>query len=164
VSYAFDLAAAINGIAAIEDAVTTPTPGIITSYTYGANPGEFTAPSQLPAIVHVPTGPVLGQNNELSRGVFHLYYDVYSLLLAIEAIPTAYPNDENAATLFWKSLIEALMTDETRRTLCTASGALAYSCMFESGSYAIRPWPPVGTAPNFYWSLQYTHRFLIVGG
>jgi hypothetical protein len=163
-SYSFDLAGAINAIAAIEDAITTPTPGIVTSYTYGANPGEFTAPSQLPAIVHVPTGPVVQIGAELSRGQYQIYYDVYSLLLAIEAVPNQYPADETAVTLFWKSILEALLSDSTRSTICTASGAFAYTCIFEPNSYAIRAWPPIGPAPNFYWSLQYTHRFWIIGG
>lgn len=163
-SYNFDLAAAINAIAALEDAITTPTPGIVTSYTYGANPVEFTAGSQLPAIVHVPTGPVVDANSEQTHGNYKLYYDVYSLLLVIESVPDQYPADDGVANLFWKTIIETMLNNTTRRTLCTATGAFSYTCIFEPKSYDIRPWPPSPAAVNFFWSLLYTHRFTVWGG
>ena len=163
-TYAFDLAAAINGIAALEDAIATPAPGIVTSYTYGANPVEFTAGSQLPAIVHVPLGPVVEASSEITQGSYTLYYDIYSRLLIVESVPDQYPGDDSGASLFWKTIMEKLLTNSTRLTLCTASGAFSYACIFQPGSYAVRPWPPVESAPMHFWSLQYVHRFWIIGG
>lgn len=163
-SYSFDLSAAINAIAAIEDAIASPTPGIVKSYTYGANPVEFTAGSQLPAIVHIPTGPVVEPASEYATQVFAFYYEIISRLLIVEAVQDQYPADEGGAALFWKTIIEALLTDTTRRTLCSASGAFSYSVVFQSRSYGIRPWPPIENAPSRFWSLEYTHRFTIQGG
>lgn len=163
-SYDFDLAAAINGIAALEDAITLPAPGIVASYTYGANPVIFAAGSQLPAIVHVPLGPVAEASSEITHGSYSLYYDIYSRLLIVEAVPDQYPGDDSGAALFWKSIMGKLLTNATRLTLCTATGAFSYACIFQPGSYGVRPWPPVEAAQNHFWSLEYTHRFTIIGG
>lgn len=163
-SYDFNLTAAINGIAALEDAITLPAPGIVTSYTYGANPQKFTATTQLPAIVHVPTGPVAEASSEITHGSYGFYYDIVSKLLIVEAVPGQYPGDDSGAALFWKTIMEKLLTNSTRSTLCTATGAFSYALIFQANSYAIRPWPPVETAQNHFWSLEYTHRFTIIGG
>lgn len=163
-SYSFDLAAAINGIAALEDSIATPAPGIVTSYGYGLNPVEFTAGSQLPAVVHVPTGPVAEASSEITHGSYGLYYDIVSKLLIVEAVPDQYPGDDSGASLFWKSIMDKLLTNATRLTLCTATGAFSYALIFQAGSYAIRPWPPVETAPMHFWSLEYIHRFTMIGG
>jgi hypothetical protein len=163
-AYTFDLAAAVNTLAALEDAITTPSPGIVTSYTWGANPSEFTAGSQLPAIVHVPLGPVGEVSSELTHGSYVIYYEVYSRLLIVEAVPDQYPGDESGAALFWKSIMDKLLTNSTRLSLCAASGAFSYALIFQPRSYAIRPWPPVENAPAHFWSLEYTHRFTVIGG
>jgi hypothetical protein len=163
-AYNFDLAAAINALAALEDAITTPSPGIVTSYTWGANPGEFTAGSQLPAIVHIPTGPVAEVSSEITHGSYNVYYEVLSRLLIVEAVPDQYPGDESGAALFWKSIMEKLLTNTARTILCTASGAFSYALQFQPRSYAIRPWPPVENAPSHFWSLEYSNRFTVIGG
>lgn len=161
-AYTFDLEAAIDAIATIEDAITTPTPGIVTAYGYGENPSVIEDPALFPAVVHIPLGP--HGPSEISHGTWAFEYDIYSRLLAIEASPSQYPADEAAANLFWKSVTEAFLTGSTRSSLCTSSGALVYQCLFEPVSYAVRNWPPVQGAPNAYWSLQYVHRFTITGG
>jgi hypothetical protein len=164
VSYDFNLTAAINGIAALEDAITLPAPGIVTSYTYGANPVEFTAGSQLPAVVHMPTGPVAEASSEITHGSYGLFYDIISRLLIVEAVPDQYPGDDSGAALFWKAIMDKMLTNATRLTLCSASGAFSYALIFQAGSYAIRPWPPVETAGQHFWSLEYIHRFTMIGG
>lgn len=161
-AYSFDLEAAIDGIATLEAAIATPTPGVITAYGYGANPSVIEDSELLPAIVHVPTGP--HSPVEISSNSWQLSYDIYSRLLAIEAMPNQYPADEAAANLFWKSVVEVFLSASTRTTLTNATGALIYQCLLEPSSYAVRPWPPTRSAPNAYWSLQYVHRFTVVGG
>jgi hypothetical protein len=58
-AFNFDLEAAVDAIAALEVAISTPTPGIITSYGYNSNPGEITDVSLFPAIVHVNRGEIV---------------------------------------------------------------------------------------------------------
>lgn len=161
-SYSFDLAAAIDAIAALEDAIATPTPGITNAYGHGENPVAFIDPSALPAIVHLPRGP--HTTDGLTRDTWTIMYDVESYLLVIEAVPDQYPADDEVANLFWKPIVEAFLTDATRTSLVQSSGAHNYWPVFLPNSYAVRSWPPVPGSTNLYWSLMYTHRFLIYGG
>lgn len=164
-AFTFDLAAAINQISTMEETIVTPTPGIQNSYGYGLNPSKFTDPDLLPAIVHVPlgpTGPIGGA--EIYTRNWEIHYGIYSRLLFIEAIPEEYPGDETAANLIWKGVAETFLNDTNKRTLLNVAGGINYVCIFEQNSYAVRPWPPVRNAPNVYWSLQYLHRFTIIGG
>jgi hypothetical protein len=165
VSLAFDLAAAINKIAELEAAIAGPTPGIVTAYGYNANPTIITSPALLPAIVHVPMGPVIPDPpGEYSHGLWQVQYHLYSRALLIQSVPDKSPGDDAAANLFWQPLAEAFLNDANRRDLCTAAGAEVYACSFGVSSYAVRPWPPVVDSPHFYWSLQYTHIFTMFGG
>lgn len=161
-SWDFDLEAAINKIAELEAAIATPAPGIVTAFSYNANPTVITDPALLPAVVHVPQGP----NNvqELSTGAWSMYFEIYSRLLIVESIEGDYPADEAGASLFWQPVAETFLNRANRMALCAAAGALDYQPIFEGRSFAPRYWPPVEKAPNSYWSLQYTHRFLIYGG
>lgn len=161
-TFNFDLAAAINKIAELEAAITTPTPGITNAYTYGNNPSVIEDPTALPAVVHVPLGP--RDVEVLSNTTWQCHYDLYSRVLFIESLANKYPSDESAANLIWKSVAETFLNDTNRRAICTASGALAYICMFDVNSYTVRPWPPMVDAPHAYWSLQYIHRFTVLGG
>ena len=162
-AYTFNLETAIDDIATLEAAITTPSPGITTAYGYGENPNVITDVSLFPAVVHVPLGPAT-TGVETATDAWTLHYDIYSLLLLTEAIPDKYPSDESANNLLWKSVVEKFLTRTTRSSLCTSTGAIDYVCIFQANSYGVRNWPPIAGAPNAYWSLQYTHRFSVYGG
>lgn len=165
-SYPFDLQAAITKISELEAALT----GITTSYGYNANPVEITDFTKFPAVVHVPLGPRVGPGTEASSGamalggLFHLSYEVYSLVLVIESVVDQYPADEGTANLLWKPICETFFNIETTRALCAATGAATYDCTFPEQSYQPRPWPPLPNAPHWYWSFKYVHRFGVFGG
>ena len=169
-SFDFDLEAAINQIAALETAITTPTPGIINSYTYGNNPVEINAVADFPAIPHIPLGPVIeagGQQQGLiSTTTYQLGYQIQSTALFVETVQDQYPAEETASNLFWKSICEVFFNHDNRVTLVTAAGTgcHSYRLEFPARSYNVRPWPPTPQSTHFYWSLQYTHIFTIVGG
>lgn len=168
-SYDFDLEAAIDNIATLEAAIATPTPGVTNSYGYNSNPVEITDLSALPAIVHVPLGPQTEGEGAVPglmavRGNYQLSYEIYSRLLVIEAVPDQYPADEGVANLFWKSVAETFFNYDNAVTLTNAASAHTYACIFPPQSYQPRRWPPVPTSTHWYWSLQYVHRFVFVGG
>ncbi len=164
-TFAFDVAAAVNAIAALEDAITTPTPGIANAYTYGNNPVEITDPSDLPAVVHVVRGPLTigggGQPGLASFSSHRLSYDIDSIALVMEIIPDEYPGDESAAATFWKSICEVFFDITNHSTLSAAANADDYFCYFgEQPSWQVRQWPTPSLEPmRWYWSLKYTHRF-----
>lgn len=162
-AFGFDLSGAIAQIAALEVAISTPGPGIVTSYGYGANPSSIPLAS-LPAVVHVPLGPVAeseGIQSGLSAyGTFTLAFDIYSLALIIESIPGKYPADEAASNLFWKPIAEAFFDLSNQATLASAASADNYTCIFDEQSYQPRTWPPIAGADNWFWSFQYIHRFM----
>jgi hypothetical protein len=162
-SFSFNIANAVNAIAALEDAITTPTPGITKSYTYGTNPVSFTAGSSLPAIVHINKGPL---NPAMQAfGKFELYYDIDSLLLIMETLPDQYPGDEGESAKFWISICDVFYSLTNQSSLISSSGATGYDMLFnEQPSFAVRPWPPTPSAPlKWFWSLEYTHRFYLEG-
>lgn len=169
-SFDFDLEAAINQIAALEDAITTPTPGIINAYTYGNNPTEIPDPlADLPAVVHIPLGPQTaapgGQSGLLTlTGTYQLSYQIQSTILFLETVLKQYPAEEKASNLIWKEVCETFFNFANRETLVAAAVAHTYRFEFPARSYAVRPWPPLPTSTHFYWSLQYTHTFVFVGG
>lgn len=162
-AYNFNLQGAINKIAELEDAITTPTPGVVTAYGYNLNPIEITNPALLPAVVHVPLGPN-NANPNAYQGRFDISYDIYSRLLIIEAIPNQYPGDEGAANLFWKSVVETFFNYTNQNALIAAASADDYMCILPEQSYQPRTWPPIPGSNHWYWSLQYVHRFTFEGG
>lgn len=167
-SFDFNLEAAIDKIAELEDAIATPLPGVVTAYGYNENPAEITDVSKLPAVVHVPLGPRTEgpgfQPGNIGYGTYNLTFEIYSRLLIIEAVLDQYPADEAAASLFWQPVVETFFNVTNHVALCQASGAHTYACTFPEQAYKPRPWPPVPNAPRFYWSLQYVHRFTFTGG
>lgn len=162
-AFSFNLESAIDQIATLEVAISTPAPGIVTSYGYGANPSSVPLAS-LPAVVHVPLGPaseLAGIQSSLSSyGLFTLSFDIYSRALIIEAIPKQYPSDDLAANLFWKPIAEAFFNLTNQATLASAASADNYTCIFDEQSYQPRIWPPIPGADKWYWSFQYVHRFM----
>jgi len=168
-TFSFDLEGAINSIASLEDAITTPTPGITNSYTYGNNPAEITDPAAFPAIVHIPLGPTTeasGTQGLITHQTYQLAYSIQSTALFVETVGDAYPADETASNLFWKSISEVFFNQANRLTLVAAAGAgvHSYRCEFPARSYDVRRWPPVTQSTHSYWSLQYTHVFIFAGG
>jgi len=168
-AFTFDLEAAINQIASLEDAISTPTPGITNSYTYGNNPVEITDVTAFPAIVHIPLGPTTeaaNPQNRITHQTYQLGYQIQSTALLVESVKDQYPGDDTASNLFWKSIAEVFWNYDNRITLVSAAGAgvNTYRCEFPARSYQPRPWPPTPQANHFYWSLQYTHTFIFHGG
>ncbi len=164
ITYNLNIEAAIDAIATLEDAITTPTPGITTAYGFGENPSSISAPSLLPAVVHINRGPVTVDTNPATlKGVYYIQYDIESILLAIEASPDQYPADEAATSKFWKSVCETFFDGANQSSLATSAGARYYRCLFlNSPSWTVRQWPPQpAEALNWYWSLSYTHRFIV---
>ena len=156
-----NLQTTINAIAAIEAAITTPTPGIVTSYTYGNNPVEITNPALLPAIVHIERGPqtIYGIGGTVGR---NFYYEIDSLALLIEALPDGYPADSAAVAQLWQSIAAAFTNELNRDKLADAAECPEYACVFQPQSYRLRRWPPEPMNDyRVYWSLLYTHRFTV---
>ena len=118
-AFDFDLEAAINAIATLEAAITTPTPGVTNAYTYGANPVEISDLSALPAVVHIPEGvstAVDGEQGTITRATYQMVYNIRSIMLVLQAVPDQYPADETASGLFWKSLTETFFNYDNRVT------------------------------------------------
>lgn len=168
-SFNFNLSATVAAIAAIEDAITTPSPGIVTAYGFGANPSEITNPALFPVVIHLSLGPatVGGDTDAPGRLTFggrhRMRFDVVSLVLIAEAVPDVYPADEAAACLFWKPLCEAFFNKTNIDALISASGAASYACILDDPCYAIRAWPPSPAEPlHYYYSYRLIHRFVFM--
>lgn len=166
----FDLEAAIDQIATLEAAISLPTPGITNAYGYGSNPIIIDDPTDLPAVVHVPMGPQYTTNPAQSglvatRGAYQLSYQIRSIALLIEVVPKKYPDDENAVTGFWETIVEAFLSYTNRVTLTSATGAHTYNLSFPAQSYGVKEWPPAPIVPyKSYWGLEYIHTFIFIGG
>ena len=166
-AFDFDLEAAINAIATLEAAITTPTPGVTNAYTYGANPVEISDLSALPAVVHIPEGvstAVDGEQGTITRATYQMVYNIRSIMLVLQAVPDQYPADETASGLFWKSLTETFFNYDNRVTLTSSANAHSYYCTFPARSYDIRAYPPLSGDYKLYWSYEYTHSFIFAGG
>lgn len=167
-AFGFDLEAAIDAIAVLELAITTPIPGITTAYGYNSNPGEITDVSLFPAVVHVNRGFVSPDGGfpdmRMVPGGYYVAYDVDSIAMIIEVVPEQFPGDEGTANLFWKSILETFLNLTNKTSLATDSGADEYRFVPGSPSFGLVSWPPVQPPLRRYWGYTYTHRFLIFGG
>jgi len=167
-AFDFNLEAAINAIAALELAITTPTPGIITAYGYNSNPGEIADVALFPAVVHVNRGPVPPEDGfsdmRMVPGGYYVAYDIDSIAMIIEVVPEQFPADEGTANLFWKSILETFLNLTNKASLATNSKAAEYRFIPGSPSYGLVSWPPVQPPLRRYWGYTYTHRFLFFGG
>lgn len=167
-AFGFDLEAAVNAVAILERAISTPTPGITTSYGFNANPGEITDVSLFPAIVHVNRGFVVPDGGfpdmQVTRGGYYVGYDVDSIAMIIEVVPEQYPGDEGTANLFWKSIAETFLNLTNKTSLATDSGADEYRFISGGPSYGLVTWPLMQPPLRQYWGYTYTHRFLFFGG
>jgi hypothetical protein len=167
-AFGFDLEIAINAIAALEVAISTPDSGITTSFGYNANPNEITDVSLFPAIVHVNRGFVPPEGGppdmRIVPGGYYVGFDVDSVAMIIEMVPEQYPGDEGTANLFWKSILETFLNQTNKTSLAADSGADEYRFIPGSPSYGLVSWPPVSPPINQYWGFTYTHRFLFFGG
>jgi hypothetical protein len=167
-SFPFDLEAAIDTIATLEQAITTPSPGIVTSYGYNSNPSEITDPSVFPAVVHVSRGPFnpdgVPSDLRITPGGYYVAYDIDSIAMILEVTPEQYPGDEGASNLFWKSILETFLNATNKRSLAEDTGASEYRFILGDPTYGIVSWPPVTPPLHRYWGYTYTHRFLFYGG
>jgi hypothetical protein len=168
VSFDFDLEAAVNAIATLERAITTPEAGITTSYGYNLNPNEVTDPADFPAVVHVHRGPVAPEGGtpemRLTPGGYYVGYDVESIAMILEIVPTKFPADEGTANLYWKSILETFQSPTNKSSLATDAGATEYRFFLGTPSYGIVTWPPLSPPIHNYWGYTYIHRFLFFGG
>lgn len=169
-AYGFDLSAAVAAIRTLELAMTSsanPTT-ITTCYAYGANPAEIDNPALLPAIVHLPQGPIIpegvGADGALTTGSYLIGYDVLSVLLVVEAVQGNYPGDEGAANLWWQTILGTFANRANKITLANAASALDYQMLPQTPMYTIRAYPPIAPPIRQFWSYGYIHRFMIVGG
>ncbi len=167
-AFNFDLEAAINAIAALELAISTPTPGITTAYGYNSNPGEITDVALFPAVVHVNRGEIIPDGGfpdaRMVKGGYYIGYDVDSIAMIIEVVPEQFPGAEGTANLFWKSFADTFHNETNKRSLATNSKADEYRFIPGSPSYGLVSWPPVQPPLRQYWGYTYTHRFLFFGG
>lgn len=167
-AFGFDLEAAINAIAALELAISTPTPGITTAYGYNSNPGEITDVSLFPAVVHVNRGPIAPDGGfvdmRMVPGGYYTGYDVDSIVMVIEVVPGQYPGDEGTANLFWKPILETFLNLTNKTSLAADSGADEYRFIPGSPTYGLVSWPLMQPPLRQYWGFTYTNRFLFFGG
>ena len=167
-SFPFDLEAAIDAIATLEVAISTPTPGITTSYGYNSNPSEITNVALFPAIVHVNRGFInpdgVTTDMRIVPGGYYVAYDIDSMAMIIEIVPEQFPGDEGTANLFWKPILETFLNAANKRSLAEDAGASEYRFQPGSPSYGIVSWPPVQPPIHRYWGYTYTHRFIMFGG
>lgn len=167
-AFDFDLEAAINAIAALELAIATPAPGIITSYGYNSNPGEITNVSLFPAVVHVNRGFIVPDGGfpdmRMVPGGYYTGYDIDSVVMIVETVPGQFPGDEGTANLFWKPILETFLSLTSKTSLAQDSGADEYRFIPGSPSYGLVSWPQIQPPLRQYWGFTYTHRFLFFGG
>lgn len=167
-AFDFDLEAAIDAIAALELAISIPTPGITTSYGYNSNPSEITDVALFPAIVHMNRGFVnpdgVQADMRIVPGGYYVAYDIDSIAMILEIVPEQYPSDEGASNLFWKSILETFLNTTNKSSLATSAGASEYRFVPGSPSYGVVSYPPVSPPLHRYWGFTYTHRFLFFGG
>ena len=163
-TFAFDLQAATNAIAAVELAVT----GVTTAYGYNSNPVEITNTALLPAVVHLPLGPRNAADGVipgmLTMGAsFQLDYRIISRVLLVESKGENYPADEAGASVLWKVIAQAFFTRAAMVSLATAAGAHTAFMQFNDPSYGLLPWPPEPLQLRHYWALEYIHTFTFTG-
>jgi hypothetical protein len=167
-TFPFDLEAAVDAIATLEAAITTPSPGITTSYGYNSNPSEITDVSLFPAVVHHNRGFAnpdgVPEDMRITPGGYYVAYDIDSIAMILEIVPEQFPADEGASNLFWKSILETFLNATNKRSLAEDTGASEYRFIPGSPSYGIVSYPPVQPPLHRYWGYTYTHRFLFYGG
>lgn len=165
-AFSFDLEATIDAIAVLEAAISTPSPGITTSYGHAENPAEITDPSLLPAAIHMYRGFTLADVPEgrYTRGGYYVQHDIDTLVLILEIVPEQYPADEGLANLYNKSILETFLNDTNKQSLATSAGAVEYRFVSGEPSYGVVAWPPTSPPIRQYWGFTYTHRFFDFGG
>lgn len=167
-AFTFDLEGAVNQIATLEGAMSTATVSVQNAYTFNNNPADITDPSDLPAVVHMHRGPLTLREGpipgHLTVDTWQVSYDIESILLCIESVPTEFPSDEGVANLFFDAILETFMNRSNLSTLVTAASAQSYALILGSPSYGLRAWPPVEPPIKAYWAYTYTHRFTFTGG
>ena len=155
----FDVVAATNAIAALERTVTTPLPGIITSFNYGAEPNDFTS-EEVPAIVHLERGPDTTTIGRLGPGIFHATFGIESRVLLIKEVPGLRSLDPKTLLAdLYLPLYTLFQTDAAKESLSIASGAFDYECIWESPSFTRGDWPIFSQDYKQYWIIRYTHTF-----
>ena len=168
-AFSFNIEAAIDAIATLEGAISTPTPGVTTAYGFGENPTEITNPALLPAVVHISRGPQTVGGGDLlgafTYGSYRLAYEIDSLLLILEIVQDQYPADEAASAKFFDSVCDTFFNDTNISSLISSAGVDSYTCGFpRQPSYLPIQWPPYPSEPlHWYWGLRYTHRFVFDG-
>lgn len=167
-AFGFDLEAAVDAIAALELAISTPTPGITTAYGYNDNPNEITDVALFPAVVHVNRGPVAPEGGfpdmQMVRGGYWVAYNVDSIVMIIESVKDQFPGDEGQSNLFWKPILETFLNLTNKTSLASDSGADEYRFIPGAPTYGLVSWSPVSSPPRWYWGYNYTHQFLFFGG
>lgn len=167
-AFSFNVENAIDAIATLEAAISTPTPGVTTAYGFGENPVELTS-ALLPAVVHLNRGPQTIEGGEIfsaySYGTYRLAFEIESFLLILETVPDGYPADEAASAQFFDSICDVFFSDTNAASLAASATADSYTCSFPNQpSFGIVQWPPAPAEPmHWYWSLRYMHRFTFEG-
>ncbi len=158
----FDIQAATNKIAELELTIVTGpgiTRGIENSYDYGENPPGPPDNEQVPAIVHVSTGP--GEINQTTQAsLYNAIFTIESRVLFIIDTPGAQQMIVQHTTFereLWQPLVNLFIDRANRFSLCSVSGAQSYQFTLPDNSF-IRIAYPVG-GNNVYWSFRYIHRF-----
>lgn len=155
----FNVIEATNAIAAIERTVTTPLPGIVNSFNYGADPVDFDF-EDVPAIVHIERGP---DSSALGKvGLTNLYmadFFIESRVLLIQDIVGQPPLEGKQLLADLYVPLFSLFSEQTaRETILNASNAMDYEVIWEQPSFTRGDWPIFSNDYKRYWIIRYLHR------
>ncbi len=166
-TFNFDLVAATDEIAAMELEITTPVPGIVSSYDYGKNKLKPVA-VDLPAALHLEFGANTDggpwTDGPLTTISFSITHIIQTRLLLYEIIADE-PELESRNLLndLWKPIVDKFNSKDAIARLTAASGALDYRFLMPNPSFVRVPWPYQAELVKVYWALQYDHFFRVVG-
>ncbi len=153
----FDVEAATNAIAALERTITTPSPGIISSYDYGTEPIEFDN-DEVPAVVHIERGP--SNVDRLGAAIYMATFEIESRVLLIQDVAQQVPLEPKTLQAdLWLPLFNLFETDTAKATLTAASGAFDYFCQWDNPSFTRGDWPIFSNNFKVYWLIRYLHIF-----
>lgn len=181
-TFAFDVEAAVNAIAAREETITgvqipasidptTPTLSIAESFTYGQTPTQVDISSG-PVVTHIqiPSSPdTTPPSGQVAVANFQAAMTVRSHFLIVPGRPEQYNLAQGIGLAFWDPIIETFRSRDAQFELAQAAGAGVLAYEFRSvidPLFGPLPWAPVtiDLAQDKFWAIVMDHYFLYEGG
>lgn len=160
---AFDIQSATNEIARLERTITTPLPGIVNSYDWGAEPIELDG-GDLPAVIHTEQG-FASDAETAGFAISNLYrgtFTTQSQCFLIEDVAGMLPLEFKTLQRDLAPQLFALFNNIAQvQSLTQLSGATIYGVSFLSPSFVRLSYPTTGEI-HTYWSIVYDHVFTVL--